>query len=215
MPKVVDHDPRRQELAEATWRLIRREGLEAVSVRKVAREAGVSPGSLRHYFTSQSELLAYALRMVGERIEQRIRSLEPGQTLEDHVQALIEQVLPLDEERATEAVIWLAFVGKALVDPELAKLATETHNALYHLFHQLIKAMVRHGALPRETDVELEAVSAARAGRRARPARRGERGAPFAPDDPANRRASSGAAGGESRRRSGPGRGVNAGRSAT
>ncbi|MBO2521416.1 MAG: TetR family transcriptional regulator [Firmicutes bacterium] len=157
MPKVVDHDARRQELAEATWRLIRREGLEAVSVRKVAREAGVSPGSLRHYFTSQSELLAYALRMVGERIEQRIRSLEPGQTLEDHVQALIEQVLPLDEERATEAVIWLAFVGKALVDPELAKLATETHNALYHLFHQLIKAMVRHGALPRETDVELEA----------------------------------------------------------
>src|SRR5690606_41716840 len=91
MPKVVDHDARRQELAEATWRLIRREGLEAVSVRKVAREAGVSPGSLRHYFTSQSELLAYALRMVGERIEQRIRSLEPGQTLEDHVQALIEQ----------------------------------------------------------------------------------------------------------------------------
>ena len=50
MPRVVDHAVRRQELAEALWRVVRRDGVHEVSVRTVADEAGTSPGALRHYF---------------------------------------------------------------------------------------------------------------------------------------------------------------------
>ena len=50
MPIVVDPEERRRDLAEAVWRVVRRDGLERASVREVAREAGVSMGSLRHYF---------------------------------------------------------------------------------------------------------------------------------------------------------------------
>ena len=64
MPRVVDPVERRRFLAQAVWRVVRREGLERASVREVAREAGVSMGSLRHYFSSQSELLIFAMRMV-------------------------------------------------------------------------------------------------------------------------------------------------------
>ena len=73
MPKIVDHEARRKELAEAAWRVIRREGLEGASVRNVAKEAGMSLGSLRHYFATQSELLAFSMRMVGERVKERIK----------------------------------------------------------------------------------------------------------------------------------------------
>jgi Uncharacterized protein conserved in bacteria len=59
VPKVVDPAERRRELAEAVWRVIRRDGLEQASVRNVAREADLSMGSLRHYFATQSELMAF------------------------------------------------------------------------------------------------------------------------------------------------------------
>lgn len=65
------------ELAEAVWRVIRRDGLEHASVRNVAREAGLSMGSLRHYFSTQSELLIFALRLVIERIDRRLATLHP------------------------------------------------------------------------------------------------------------------------------------------
>jgi AcrR family transcriptional regulator len=157
MPKVVDHEVRRRQLADAAWRVIRRDGLEAASVRNVAREAGVSLGSLRHYFTSQDDLLAYALRRVGERIRERIEKMPLTGDIRADVATVIEQTLPLDEERQTEAVIWLAFMGKALTNAGLGALAAETHEQLYNLFRKMLAAMNQYGLLPPDTDLDLEA----------------------------------------------------------
>ena len=68
MPKIVDHDKQRLLVAEAAWRVIRRDGMEQASVRKIAEEAGISPGSMRHYFSTQSELLLYAMTLVSDRV---------------------------------------------------------------------------------------------------------------------------------------------------
>ena len=81
MPKVVDHEQRRRELAHAVWRVIRRQGVDQASVRTVALEAGWSPGALRHYFATQSELLAFAMRLVVERIEGRIAAIDQATDL--------------------------------------------------------------------------------------------------------------------------------------
>jgi len=119
MPRLVDHTARREELAEAVWRVIRRDGLERASVRNVAREAGRSPGSLRHFFTTQSELMAFSMRLVAERARARLESRRPSGDVRRDVEGLIAEVLPLDAERRTEAEVWLAFAGQALVDPTL------------------------------------------------------------------------------------------------
>src|SRR2546422_6311494 len=71
MPKQVDHEARRQQLAEAVCRLAASQGLEAVSLRHVAAEAGVSMGQVQHYFSTKDELLLFAFRVVSERAEQR------------------------------------------------------------------------------------------------------------------------------------------------
>ena len=75
---IVDHEQRRSELAEAGWTVIRRDGLQRASVRNVAREAGWSMGSLRHYFATQSELLCFAMQLVADRARARVRALEPA-----------------------------------------------------------------------------------------------------------------------------------------
>jgi AcrR family transcriptional regulator len=52
------HGALREELLEACVRLIETEGIGAVSLRRVAREAGVSPGAPYHHFPDRAALLA-------------------------------------------------------------------------------------------------------------------------------------------------------------
>jgi AcrR family transcriptional regulator len=130
MPKVVDAVRRRRELAEAVWRVIRRDGLEQASVRNVAREAGLSMGSLRHYFRSQDELMAFALRMVIERIEQRIAALDPQDDPRRRAERVLSELLPMDADRRAENEVWLAFTARALVDPDLRALRDEGYEIL-------------------------------------------------------------------------------------
>jgi AcrR family transcriptional regulator len=131
MPKLVDHEQRRRELGHAVWRVIRRDGVERASVRTVADEAGWSPGALRHYFATQSELLAFAMRLVVERIEARVAALDGAADPRRAVEQMLYELLPLDDERRAENEVWLAFTARALVAPELRAQHDEVHDALH------------------------------------------------------------------------------------
>ncbi|WP_067816496.1 TetR/AcrR family transcriptional regulator [Actinomadura kijaniata] len=152
MPKVVDPEERRRELAEAVWRVVRRDGLDQASVRNVAREAGLSMGSLRHYFTSQAELLAFTLRTVTERIEARIAALPDEPDPRRRAEAVLAELLPLDAERAAENEVWIAFTARSLVDPELRALRDEGYRALRDGCRALVAALAPDRDVERETE---------------------------------------------------------------
>jgi TetR/AcrR family transcriptional regulator, transcriptional repressor of bet genes len=52
VPRSADHDARRSDLAAAAWRLVADGRVEAVSLRSVAAEAGVSMGRVQYYFAT-------------------------------------------------------------------------------------------------------------------------------------------------------------------
>ncbi|MEU4560263.1 TetR family transcriptional regulator C-terminal domain-containing protein [Actinoplanes sp. NPDC023936] len=120
MPKVVDHEERRRELAGAVWRVITRDGVAHVSMRTVAAESGWSSGALRHYFATRDELLAFACEQVLTRVTARITALRPQGTPQEMVRALLLETMPVDSERHTEASITFAFLALGLGDPALA-----------------------------------------------------------------------------------------------
>lgn len=156
MPKKVDHEIRRKKVAEAAWRVIQKEGLEKASVRTISHEANMSLGAMRHYFKSQSELWIFCMQMIINRVTLRIQKLEIHSDMELAIHALIDQVLPLDEERRAESEVWLAFISKSLVDPELHRLRQESHDALHRLFRNLIDALLKQGIANSNLDLELE-----------------------------------------------------------
>ena len=127
MPKLVDREQRREELAAALWRLVLREGIEGASLRRVAAEAGWSTGSLRHYFATQSELLAFAMELVAQRVTARVAAHRLSADLRATAERLVREVLPLDAERHAEAQVWLAFTARSLVEPELRELRDRAH----------------------------------------------------------------------------------------
>jgi AcrR family transcriptional regulator len=72
MPKLVDHQERREQIASALMRVAAGQGLEAVSLRHVAAEAGVTSGMVQHYFPSKDSMMAFAMRSASARYEARI-----------------------------------------------------------------------------------------------------------------------------------------------
>lgn len=159
MPKIVDHDHRRAELAAAVWRVIARDGVEAASVRQVAEEAGLSPGSLRHFFTTHAQLMRFAMELVGQRLEERLveTRARPGLTPVERVTLMVEQMLPLDDERRLECRVWLGFVTRSLVDPDLLPVQQDLDRRLASAFGVMISVLVDAGALRQDLDPMSEA----------------------------------------------------------
>jgi len=67
------HGALREELIKATVALIEAEGIGAVSLRRVARAAGVSPGAPYHHFADRSALLAAIAAQGHQILEHRLR----------------------------------------------------------------------------------------------------------------------------------------------
>jgi DNA-binding transcriptional regulator YbjK len=133
MPKQVDHDERRQDLADAVWRVIERDGLEAASLRGVADEAGWSVGALRYYFATQSDLLIFAMELVMHRVSGRLRAAPADVPPLQRAEQALHEVLPLDATRRAEMQVWLAFTARALFDPTLRPLRDRAHAELRDL----------------------------------------------------------------------------------
>jgi len=142
VPKIVDHEQRRRELAEALWRVIAASGPTAVSIRSVAAEAGWSPGALRHYFQTREELLVFAMNLSEDRVTARIEGLSAAQPadmpLTDRVAEYAEQLLPLDRTRRTEYRAWesAGILGEYDQDRE------QRWNLQRRLYRQLVAALV-------------------------------------------------------------------------
>jgi DNA-binding transcriptional regulator YbjK len=105
---------RREQILEATLRVIGREGREAVTHRAVAEEAGVPLGSTTYYFDSRDDLLGQALEHVSAleverygRLGEDLRSVKSGRELADR---LISELVAAAEDRVAyiaEYELWL------------------------------------------------------------------------------------------------------------
>lgn len=118
MPLIVDHEERRAQVARIAIDLILRHGVEGVSVRAIAREAGYSTAIVSHYFHTKADLLllAYRTRLTeaGARVERALA--EERDTL-----TALGYLLPLDQAGRDNWKIWFAFWGMALAHPEFQR----------------------------------------------------------------------------------------------
>lgn len=118
MPRHVDHDARRDLVARVAADLVAEHGLEALTVRRVAQAAGHSTTVVSHYFADRRDLVRATYRAAAARSSARFDAALVD--AEHPLQACLEALLPLDEERARDVRTWLAFWAMAVGDPELA-----------------------------------------------------------------------------------------------
>lgn len=118
MPAPVDHEFRRQQIARIATDIICRVGLDAVTMRQIAAEAGFSTTIVTHYFASKRELLLYTYRWSALKAQARVDAVLAVDPVD--LQGAVEALLPLDPGRMGEWKVYFAFWQMALVDPDFA-----------------------------------------------------------------------------------------------
>lgn len=110
MPKQVDHEKYRKELLEKSFDCFAERGYGTVTMRELAKNAGVSTGTLYHYFPGKKELFEALVEYLAE------KDLEVGETMarenpdiRSRVTALLDFLETHRDYLAKQTIIWVDF----------------------------------------------------------------------------------------------------------
>lgn len=156
MPKIVDHDEKRKQIAEAAWNIIRKEGVEKASIRRVAAEAGMSSGALRHYFSTQDEMLLFIMNYYLEEGKKRSQNKEWSENPVQTVEEVLLELVPIDEEKKIETSVWWILALRSLTSDTIKDKKDEMTDGTYELANSMIEILALKGVLSDSMNAELE-----------------------------------------------------------
>ncbi|MFD7289477.1 TetR/AcrR family transcriptional regulator [Streptomyces sp. NPDC059863] len=164
MPKRVDHEERRTEIAEALVRVAGRRGLHGVGMRDVAAEAGVSLRLVQYYFQTKEKLLLYGLERLaaglGARVTARLRDAGDSPGPRAVIEALLMESLPTDEESRTFHLVYTSYAVLAMTDDALAAQPfIDNPDAAEDAVAGLLEKARDAGLTAPDVDVRTEAIS--------------------------------------------------------
>jgi TetR/AcrR family transcriptional regulator, transcriptional repressor of bet genes len=134
MPKIVDHQQRRDEIALIACRVVARYGFEQATIVRIARAAGCTTGMIAHYFATKQDIIVAALRLILRRIEERLTQADGAADL----LTLLSEALPIDETRYIECAVWIAFWGQVPSDKRLKRVNGWLHREYLRLFERCL-----------------------------------------------------------------------------
>ena len=110
MPKIVDREKYRKELLWKSFDLFAQKGYASITMREIAKELGVSTGTLYHYFPNKEALF---LQLVEEQAEQDISDFlaEAGdvKSLSDQIKTLINFLAKSEDYFIKQFLLWTDF----------------------------------------------------------------------------------------------------------
>ena len=151
MPKIVDHNERRQAVIEAAWRVIAREGIANATTREIAREANCSSGILAHYFKDKADIMASAMLAAHREVDVR---QDPKLTGLASLRQFMLECLPLDERRRFLAVVEASFWGQAVGNERLIDVHSNEMDGFRRKLTVRLDEARDHDELKPEVDIE-------------------------------------------------------------
>ncbi len=155
---MVDKDERRRRIADAVFTLTAARGFGAVTLRDVAREAGLSMGAVQHWFTTRDDMLRFAMEHLHTRVlarmQARLAELGPLPSRRDTIRAGALAQLPLDAPSREETAVNIAFVSLAAVDPEYGEKLRLGYSRMLASSRSLLRDAAAAGELAPDLDPE-------------------------------------------------------------
>ncbi|WP_330274278.1 TetR/AcrR family transcriptional regulator [Lentzea sp. NBC_00516] len=161
MPKRVDHEEKRRDLAEALFRIASTRGLQSVTLRAVAAEAGVSMFQIQYYFPTKEEMLRHAWQRItelgAERAGQRIAEAMRTGDERAVMRACLLAVLPTDERSRMLCAVQIAYFA---LDVTRGGQAPDQQAMMPYLVRLLVDQLGlarKRDRVPSHLDLQLEA----------------------------------------------------------
>ncbi|MEV7561422.1 TetR/AcrR family transcriptional regulator [Streptomyces sp. NPDC048331] len=164
MPKRVDHEERRAQIADALIRVAGRRGLHAVGMRDVAAEAGVSLRLVQYYFETKGRLLFHCLRRLTDGFTARtgahLAAAGPRPGPRATVEALLRASLPTDEESRTFHLLYSSYAILSVTDgTPAAQPFVDDPVAAENALTELLERAQAEGSAGPGVDARTEAIS--------------------------------------------------------
>ncbi len=121
---TADSDASRRAIVVAVWKLIARVGIEGVTFRRVAEQAGVSVGRIQHHFGTREALVRAACLAMIEFAHDQYQGL-PDDALV-RLRHLLLHALPDSPGARFGTSVWYAYLAKSVDDPEISRLLADT-----------------------------------------------------------------------------------------
>ncbi|MBB3116752.1 TetR/AcrR family transcriptional regulator [Corynebacterium bovis] len=156
MVRKLAHE-RRANALQAARRLIVQGGIEAASVRNVADEAQMSPGSLRHIFPAHQDMFIALMRQAEDERRSAIVAATESAALaslppRERAVEIVMKMLPLDEQTVTHAVVQLALVGGNPGDLRIKLLRTSMSRGEDEFCRRVVDIATRGGERPEDPE---------------------------------------------------------------
>lgn len=157
MPKIVDHAQRRRDIVDALWRVVDRDGMHAVSVRKVAAEVGMAKSNIGHYVGSQSQLIALAVADVSTEVAMQVLALDLEHLDVESATEAFLKVIPMSAQRRRQSQVWLLLLATQDTSPDLQQVLSNLNTGVREGITTVLQAMVDQDLVHPDRDIAVEA----------------------------------------------------------
>jgi AcrR family transcriptional regulator len=146
-PRVGMGEVRREQIVRATVRCLARGGYTRLTMKKVAREAGVSQGILHYYFADKRAILSATLVAVTRDLDRRVAAAQSrtGRDPTARLRALVRACLEVAVSRPEVWVVFVEFWGEMLHDRRLRELNAGVYDRTRRLIGRLVAEGTRTG----------------------------------------------------------------------
>jgi len=151
MPKLVNHNARREEIARATWVVVQKLGVEGLRLRDIANQVGFTTGVFSHYFRDKGSLLRYAFNLAYDSLHEEILSSnkQTSSGIEQFRHALVT-LIPNTKNPASVAFVSMCFGIRNLGDP----LLTADYKRKRKQYSQLLKSYISNAVTENEIEIQ-------------------------------------------------------------
>ncbi|WP_411288504.1 TetR/AcrR family transcriptional regulator [Phenylobacterium sp.] len=157
MARQADHIERRRLFAAAALNVISRDGLEGLTVREVAREAGFTTGALTHYFKSKDDVLIAASEHAAEQVRAPMEEAALESSARAALRHLLYTALPTTTVMKRRWRFWMAFWERAAHSPQVNRVMKERYREWSGRIAGQICRAQEQGEAPAALDADLTA----------------------------------------------------------
>ncbi len=156
MPKIGMESVRRRQIIAATKTCIHREGMARTSASRIAREAGIAPGLIAHYFDDKDDLLLETFRSIYRELTSDVRRrLGLASSPEERMLALLEAQISPATLRPEALTAWLAIYSTKREFPLLERIERAYEGRLMNNLRHELRAVGLGISEARDTAEEL------------------------------------------------------------
>lgn len=143
MPKLGMAEIRRQQLIEATYLVLNRDGIDNLTLKKIATEAGVATSIITHYFGTKEALIAATMSdLVGSLLREIRERRKQAPTTIDEIVAIVDGNFAPSQVSPQAISAWLYFWSRVPYDAAFERMQRICDYQLRKYLAQSLKTIV-------------------------------------------------------------------------